>query len=160
MVKLVSLCLLLGMAGSAAAETLTSPACGVTVDMPQGWKKDAMKTGLLIAMAPGAEAVMLMKCADAGKIEDIVKNVDKDLGVIVKDVKLGKAKDFEVHGLKGFVVEASAVSKDDGKPFSVATAIVVTKNKHVLVVGAAFNTAKKDTFGPPMLQMIGSITPK
>ena len=108
-------------ATAAHADTKTSKAGGVSIDIPDDWKAEGNDT-LLAVEDPSDQMGMLLIVVDKADAKQVLAGLDKLLAKSATDVHWSKKqKAMELNGMKGISIDGSA--KMNGKP--VLTTIMI-----------------------------------
>lgn len=153
---LVSL-VVLTFAGDADAKPFKSKTGQVEVTIPDSWKTDGEKDVLLTAMDPKEEVALVFMVVDKSDVDPAVKELEKQIGPMLKDQKWGKAKDIELNGLKGMVMDGTA--KVQGKNAELSIVILKTPSKKGLILFGAIEASKKKVHEPALVEILKSLKP-
>ena len=116
---------------SASAKTYPHAKAKVQVDIPDDWN---VKTDddSLFASPKDDSVALIFGVMDAHKLDEALKELDKELGKTFKNIKTEKPEEVDINGLKGVSVDATA--KVEGKEVEMGLMVLQTTPGTVLLV--------------------------
>lgn len=158
---LLSFLLVLGLVSHAFAGNLAGPpGSGVRVYVPDGWKTTTTgtdKDGVLLAMEPREEAMLMYALADAKDLAKAVKGLDAFLGKFITGGKMTKAGKIKLNGMNALA--SKGTGKVEGKTVAIAVFIVETPTGKALFTVGIVDDAKKDAYKATLDQVIAGLRP-
>lgn len=157
----LSFLLVLGLVTNAfAGNQAGPPGSGVNVFVPDGWSitnTGTKKDGVIMAMEPRQEAMLMYALADGKDFNKAVKNLDALLGQFIKGAKMSKAGKLKLNGMSALATKGSGTV--DGKAVAIAVFIVETPTGKALFTVGIVDGTKKDAYKATLDQVIANLKP-
>jgi hypothetical protein len=144
-------------AGAADAKPYKSKAGQVEVTIPDAWKTDGKKDVLLTAVDPKQEVALVFMVVEKADVDAALKELEKEVGPMLKDQKWGKPKELELNGMKGMAIDGTA--KVQGKAAEISVVILKTPNKMGLILFGAVEASKRKAHEPELIEIMKSLKP-
>lgn len=158
---LLSFLLVLGLVTPALAGDIAGPpGSGVQVFVPDGWKTTATGTaseGVLLAMQPSEEAMLVYALADGKDLAKAIKGLDGFLGKFITDGKMSKAGKVKINGMSALA--SKGTGKVEGKAVSIAVFIVQTPTGKALFTVGIVDDSKKAAYKATLDQVLAGLKP-
>ncbi len=124
---------------------LTHPAAPVTVRVPESWR-DELEEAAITLISPDDEVIMIMLAIDAEDLEESLKTLNAELGVIVKKAEIDEIEEAEIHGMAAMVADGRGSL--NAQPVELGLVLLRAPNGRILmVVGVALADASEDNKG-------------
>jgi hypothetical protein len=136
------------------------PGSKIEVWVPDGWAVDKQAKdgeGVLVALEPAGDAMLLFALADAANADKAINSVKGLLGQFITSIKLGKASKTTLNGMAARTVKGSG--KIDGKKVTIAVAIVQTPTDQVLIGVGVVQKAKEKAHKATLKKVLAGIKP-
>ncbi len=120
---------------------LTHPAAPVTVRVPESWR-DEVEEAAITLISPDDEVILIMLAIDAEDLEESLKTLNAELGVIVKKAEIDEIEEAEVNGMAAMVADGRGSL--NAQPVELGLVLLRAPNGRILmVVGVALADASE-----------------
>ena len=138
----------------AAAKPYPHKSAQAQVDIPDDWKVEVTDDPLSAETKDGNLWVGF-NILEAKDLEKAFKELDKELGKLMKKMTYDKPEDVEVNGMKGFTCEGKG--QVEGNDVDFGTMVLVTPSGKVLLAIGFGATGKYEQHQPALTKIFTSI---